>query len=81
MNFDYQMLGRLVSDCDYYLMTGCEKHLWSGKVEEQIEKMREIYNTLQEKPEWLTLGKIDWYEKAMKLLKNLKERAKNYGNQ
>ena len=65
--FNYQLLSRLQQDCDYYLGFGnrAKKHLWAGDEAEQIAKMREIYNALSEKPEWLTLEDIDRYEAAM----------------
>ena len=36
------MLGRLVSDCDYWLGYGnrCDKHLWADNPSEQIWYMR-----------------------------------------
>lgn len=65
--FNYKMLDRLKSDCDYFLGNGnrSEKHLWAGNCEAQIAKMREIYNSLEEKPEWLSKEDIDNYEKEM----------------
>lgn len=65
--FEYQLLGRLQQDCEYYLGFGhrAKKHLWAGDEAEQIAKMKEIYKGLPEKPEWLTLEKITEYETAM----------------
>lgn len=67
--FRYSMLGRLESDCKYFLGNGQrnEKHLWAGNVEKQIAKMRELHNSFadDEKPEWLTMDQIDEYEKQM----------------
>ena len=64
---DYRLLSRLKEDCDYYLGAGgrAEKHLWAGSVEAQIAKMRELYDALPEKPEWLTEQDIDLYESQM----------------
>lgn len=63
------MLGRLRSDCDYYLGHGNRnvKHLWAGNEKEQIEKMKELYNSFphDKKPEWLTYQQILDYEKLM----------------
>ncbi len=66
--FLYQMLGRLESDCKYFLGNGngAEKHLWALSVDNQISAMKEIYNKLEEKPEWLSLEQINNYEKEMK---------------
>lgn len=67
--YNYQLLDRLRSDCEYYLGNGnrCEKHLWAGDVPSQIEKMKELYNGFEDnkKPEWLTWEQIIEYEKKM----------------
>lgn len=65
--FEYMLLGRLESDCKYFLGNGnrYEKDLWAGSVEKQIAKMKELWNLLPEKPEWLTLEQIEEYEKQM----------------
>ena len=66
-SFNYRLLSRLRSDCEYYLGAGqfSEKHLWAGSVKAQISKMRELYAALPEKPEWLTEQDIDRYETQM----------------
>ena len=66
--FLYQMLSRLESDCKYFLGNGngAEKYLWALTVDNQISAMKEIYNKLEEKPEWLSLEQINSYEKQMK---------------
>ena len=66
-NQEYQLLDRLRSDCEYFLGVGnrAEKHLWTGSVRAQIAKMRELYDTLPEKPEWLTKETIDNYAERM----------------
>lgn len=65
--FEYMLLSRLESDCKYFLGNGnrYEKGLWAGSVEGQIAKMKELWNLLPEKPEWLTLEQIEEYEKQM----------------
>jgi hypothetical protein len=67
--FNYQLLDRLRSDCDYYLGYGNRyaKYLWAGNEAEQIEKMKELYNSFSDdkKPEWLTMDQILEYEKEM----------------
>ena len=76
------LLDRLRSDCDYVLNTYdrpeapgdipkserelAEKFLWANNTKDQIAKMREIYDRLQEKPEWLTREDIDEYERRFK---------------
>ena len=66
-NPNYQLLDRLRTDCEYFLGAGnrAEKHLWAGSVRAQIAKLRELYDTLPEKPEWLTKEAIDDYAERM----------------
>ena len=63
----YRLLDRCKQDCEYYLGYGnrCEKHLWAGNVRDHIQKMRELYDMLPEKPEWLTAEQIDEYAERM----------------
>ena len=66
--FSYMMLDRLKSDCEYYLVNGGRnaKHsLWAQDEQAQIDKMRELYDLLQIKPEWLTREQIDEYAARM----------------
>lgn len=65
--FEYQLLGRLQQDCDYYLGAGArnKKHLWALDEALQIQKMKELYEGLAVKPEWLTLEAIQEYEEKM----------------
>lgn len=67
--FNYQMLGRLKSDCDYYLGNGNKYagHLWAGNEKDQIKEMKKIYNSFSDdkKPEWLTYEAILQYEELM----------------
>lgn len=65
--FNYMLLGRLQQDCEYYLGNGnrAKKHLWAGDESEQIRKMRELYATVAQKPEWISLEDIQRYEAAM----------------
>lgn len=66
-SFEYQLLDRLRTDCNYFLGAGSrsEKHLWAGSVHDQIAKMRELYDLLPEKPEWLTPDDISKYAQRM----------------
>lgn len=47
--FNYMLLSRLQSDCDYYLGNGnrCARQLWAGNEQAQIDKMRELGMDLQ----------------------------------
>lgn len=67
--FQYQMLGRLQSDCEYYLGYGNKSPdiLWANSEKEQIKAMKNIWLSFseEEKPAWLTWDQILEYEKAM----------------
>ena len=64
---EYQLLDRLRMDCEYFLEAGqhSEKHLWAGNRHAQIAKMRELYEAIPDKPEWLTPEMINSYEERM----------------
>ena len=66
-NRNYLILDRLRADCEYFLGAGnrAEKHLWAGSVYAQIVKMRELYDALPQKPEWLTKEMIDDFADRM----------------
>jgi hypothetical protein len=68
--FNYMMLDRMRSDCDYYLGYGNrnKKHLCYHDEKEHIDKMKELYNSFpkDQKPEWLTYEQILEYEKEMR---------------
>ena len=66
--FRYMMLDRLRMDCGYFLGNGNrnEKRLWAGNVEEQIQLMKDLYNSFEEKPEWISMEDIENYERQMK---------------
>lgn len=72
--FRYQLLGRLQSDCEYFLNYGNRNtnRLWAGNVKLQIKLMTELYNSFQEKekPQWITLDRIIAYGKEMTDIKN-----------
>lgn len=65
--FEYMLLDRLRQDCDYYLNYAGRnpKSLWAGNEQQQIDKMRELYNSVPEKPLWLTREQIDEYAARM----------------
>ena len=67
--FEYRLLSRLKSDCDYFLGAGGRhpRHLAQGSTTDQIAKMRELYDLLPEKPKWLTAEDIDRYEAQMEV--------------
>ena len=63
----YRLLSRLKEDCDYFLGAGerQEKHLWAGNAAAQLDKMRELYALVPEKPEWLTEQELSDYAQRM----------------
>lgn len=68
--FQYQLLSRMQSDCDYYL--GCgernAKHaLWAKDESDHIAIMRELWTSFSDdkKPEWLTNERINEYSAQM----------------
>lgn len=67
--FRYMMLGRFKSDCDYYLGFGSRSSnvLRAKDEKEQIENMKTLYNSFDEKdkPKFLTWEEILEYEKKM----------------
>lgn len=69
--FDYMMLSRLESDCKYFLGFGGRNAevLFFKDVDKHISEMRNLYNSFNEdeKPEWISLEKIEEYENAMKV--------------
>ena len=76
--FGYMLLGRLVEDCKYYLdHKGTEKDLWSGGVEQQIYNMKELYDTVPVKPEWLTDQQLRDIIKQMEIEKRFRDAARD----
>lgn len=64
---NYMLLSRLQMDCEYFLGNGSRntKYLWAGSVKDQISEMKSIFNSLTEKPEWLSMEGILRYEAEM----------------
>ena len=61
-----QLLSRLKSDCDYVLNFGGVRNLWGKTIDGHIGAMRFYWNSLKNKPDWLTLADIDDYETKLK---------------
>ena len=69
----YRMLDRMRSDCEYCIDSGSNKHLWVvNDPKTHCDLMRELYDSLEDKPDWLSLDDIDRYEKTL-LGESLKE--------
>ena len=70
LEYNYMLLDRLKQDCEYFLGNGNGNvdTLWAKDIDEQITKMKELYNSFtdDEKPEWITIDDINNYEKEMK---------------
>jgi len=68
ITFRYQMLGRFISDADYYFRNPHPKHLWAGDPIEHADNMIALYNTFSksEKPEWLTDKELKKYVDKLK---------------
>lgn len=71
-SYNYMMLDRLKTDCDYFLGNGngCLKDLYYKDIDRHIEEMKKIYNSFleEEKPEWLSMEDIDNYKEKMEEL-------------
>ena len=67
--YRYMLLGRMQSDCEYYLGFGKrnQSRLWAGNEEKQIEYMKQLYNSFDEdeKPQWLSMSQILDYARQM----------------
>lgn len=72
--YTYMMLDRLRSDVEYvtseYGGKGAMNQLWyNGDPKKHIALMKELHNGLKEKPQWLSMDKINEYEKKLEELK------------
>lgn len=63
----YCLLARMREDCEYFLGFGArhEKYLWTGNAKVQIENMLYLYDSIKQKPEWLTREQILNYKELM----------------
>lgn len=71
--YNYMLLDRLKKDCEYFLRYPHTKHLWAGDIKQQIDKMLELYDSLDPKPEWITKEDINNYYKKMLEVSNSKQ--------
>ena len=64
----YQRLGQLVRDCEYFLGAGAcrsQKYLYGGDPEKHAAEMLRVYKSLRKKPTWLCEKDITLLKKAM----------------
>ena len=66
--FEYMMLSRLKGDVDYFLNNGNRslRTLREESIDVHISAMKKIYNSIINKPEWLSMEEILELEKKMK---------------
>lgn len=65
--FEYMLLGRCKQDCEYFLGYGnrSTNQLYGKDVKNHISIMKELYEKVPIKPEWLSKKDIENYEKRM----------------
>lgn len=70
--FQRELLGRLDTDCRYYLSNGLgqDRHLWAGNVPDQIAQMRCLATALDPPHPRITTELIDSYETRMTAVAN-----------
>lgn len=65
----YQLLGRMKSDCEYYLGAGMKQvsSLWGKTVDNHLGCMKELLFSIpmEDRPEWLTYPDIAAFDKQM----------------
>ena len=71
IEFQYSMLGRLKTDCEYFLGNGNRhvKHLWALDASDHVGLVKALFNHLEsngKKIEWLSIEDILKFEKEMK---------------
>ena len=74
----YQLLDRLKQDCNYFLGYGNrhEGSLWAGNAKDHIAVMQALWDSLPEKPEWLTKEQLaDYGSKMLEPEKYLQEKV------
>lgn len=70
----YMMLGRLLSDCKYFLRNPYERHLYFPSIARHCKEMRQYWLELNIKPEWLSYKQIGKLEHKMNRVKTKLDR-------
>lgn len=83
--FKYQLLDRMISDCDYYLGWGKRNsnNLWALNENDHINYMKILYGSfdIEAKPQWITWDEILVYEQLMTTKIHIKiSRYSEYGD-
>lgn len=68
----YAMLAMMRSKVEYFLGWGKGhlRHLSGESVDQHIKEMKDYWNSLKEKPDWLTMDQIDDYAERMREVTN-----------
>ena len=70
----YMMLGRLLSDCEYFLRNPYMRHLYFPSIAGHCKEMRQYWLALNIKPEWLSYKQIGKLEHKMNRMKTKLDR-------
>lgn len=70
----YMMLGRMLSDCKYFLRNPYERHLYFPSIARHCKEMRQYWLELNIKPEWLSYKQIGKLEHKMNRMKTKLDR-------
>ena len=70
--FTYMMLDMMKSRVEYFLGWGKGhlRHLNGESIDQHIKEMTDLWNSLKEKPEWLTIDQINEYAQRMQEVTN-----------
>lgn len=76
--FRYQLLDRMKQDCNYFLDFGNrnENSLWAGNAKDHVAVMQALWESLPQKPEWLTKEELaDYAGKMLESEKKVQEKV------
>lgn len=68
------MLGRLLSDCKYFLRNPYERHLYFPSIARHCKEMRQYWLALNIKPDWISYKQIGKLEHKMNRMKTKLDR-------
>lgn len=70
----YMMLGRMLSDCKYFLRNPYARHLYFPSIARHCKEMRQYWQELNIKPDWLSYKQIGKLEHKMNRMKTKLDR-------